>query len=271
MDKLNKSLLDRFYDSAHGYLEVTDVDVKRLREDRSEIRLGDEVAFVATASFRLTQRGVAQLKGWADKLDMQGIDLAVGDELFVIGNDAELRSDKLPIDEDSVTQWLADHYSFTFLLNGSSGAPFRPVGRVRVVVDTDEDGGTELGNAAGAGARSHTRELAIPWIQKLNTATVKDDYIDVDVRIVRHDQQPHPVPVLPETWQFSESYVEIGKSQVIANLVLESSPEVAARLHGKTLRVPLEGGGDDLRFTIKFTERSNAEAQQRPAPNKSTK
>ena len=70
-------------------LDVCDVDVQRLRDDRSEIMTGDEVAFVAVAKFRIPlDAGALAAPFWNS--------LGPGDEVFWIGNDAELRIRQVP-------------------------------------------------------------------------------------------------------------------------------------------------------------------------------
>ena len=120
--KLTYEVLDDLIEHHEVHLEVANVDVKRLRDDRSEIVGGQDIAFVATATFRATSNTANILKQHIGTGD-----IAVGDALFVIGADAEVRSEVLEIDEDSIALWLDDHYTFTFTLNGLD--------------DTDPDGG----------------------------------------------------------------------------------------------------------------------------------
>jgi hypothetical protein len=169
--KLNYDILEEIRNQhAQIHLEVTNVDVKRLRDDRSEIFGGQDIAFVATASFRATPDGIAVLRDYTGHDD-----LGVGDELFVIGPDAELRSETLPIDEDSVALWVDDHYTFTFTLNGvddGPSGPFQDLGAITIETESPAD---------------HEPKLALPWLKKLNTGVFKDGYIDVDVRIAEND------------------------------------------------------------------------------------
>jgi hypothetical protein len=179
MQRLNYSLLEELTTQPTPVgenllaLEVTNVDVKRLRDDRSEITGGQDIAFVATATFRATSDGIGALRKYTGAGN-----LAVGDELFVIGSDAELRSDTLPIDEDSVSLWINDHYTFTFTLNGEADTgdgPFQDLGAVAIVTDSPSDADDKL---------------ALPWLRKLNTGAFKDGFIDVDVRIAEKDTEP---------------------------------------------------------------------------------
>jgi len=60
--KLNYDILEELRKSTQGIqLEITNVDVKRLRDDRSEIFGGQDIAFVATAAFRATPDGIGVL------------------------------------------------------------------------------------------------------------------------------------------------------------------------------------------------------------------
>jgi hypothetical protein len=143
-------------------LEVADVDVRRLRDDPSEILSGDEIAFVAVAKFRITADALSTspFKDLADQLD-----LAAGDDLFYIDRDAEIRSEKVQLVEDDVVFWLNANYGFTFTLNGTGSPAFQPLGSTRLKTLPK--------------ATSKT----LPWLTKLNTVVVKDDYVDVDVKI----------------------------------------------------------------------------------------
>jgi hypothetical protein len=189
MDKLNYTLLDRLLDTPEGVgLEVTDIDVKRLRDDRSEIEFGQDIAFVATGSFRLTHAG-RDILGRIQAFN----DVAVGTELFAIGPDAELRSQAIAIDEDSVALWLADRYGFKFTLNGKDSDLFHEVGQVR------------LRTKVPGPHHEPDAPVALPWIRKLNTAVVKDDYIDVDVVIDEPDTGPPvPPPSTTQRWSLAD-------------------------------------------------------------------
>jgi hypothetical protein len=239
-------------------LEVTDVDVSRLRDDRSEIQIGDEVAFVAAATFRLTVEGAGSLQAMAIA---DAATLVVGGELLVIGPDGELTSDVLPIDEDSVSLWLAEHYSFTFLLNGADNGPFVPINRIRVK----------------PGSSPHNKpKLELPWLRKLNTALVKDDYIDVDVRI--DDSDPSTNRPGPAAWRSAIAFKpsDMNRSVVIASLVLDGSDAAIAKLGGKTIHVPLDGCSnlaDDVRLAITFEHKDSVSGGEAlpPPPTAKTK
>ncbi|HET7505027.1 MAG TPA: hypothetical protein VFK02_28610 [Kofleriaceae bacterium] len=240
MDKLNYQDLEDVR-TADGmppdWLEVTDVDVKRLRDDRSAIQPGDEVAFVATASFRVTQDAIAKLKETSGQSTSIYDDLIPGDELLVIGPDAELRSEKVAIDEDSVALWIAEHYAFTFLLNGREHAAFDEVGRIRVTTNSPT---------------THKPRLALPWIRTLNTAEIKDDYIDVDVRIGVPPPPPTPKPGVPMTaWKILATG---GDTNLAAQLDIEIPTRSVHRLRGRAFRVPFEGCEDELRFSVSFAD-----------------
>lgn len=228
MEKLNYAMLETLIQKAA--LEITNVDVKRLRDDRSEIQIGEDVAFVATASFRLTPLGATLLH------KLPGSEqIAVGDELLMIGADAELRSETIAIDEDSVALWLAERYTFTFLLNGEARHLFRDVGRVRVNTKSPP---------------SHPTDLALPWLKKLNTASVKDDYIEVDVRIEENELLPPPPPEPePTRWQLAdERSIAFRNGEQVVDLDVDLEVDVEARpLHelvGKKFRLQLKHADD---------------------------
>jgi hypothetical protein len=241
MDKLTYEVLNEIVHASEGAeaIEVVNVDIKRLRDDKSDIQPGDEVAFVATGSFRLAEPGTTVL----DRLRGRGLtDIAVGDELFAIGPDAELRSKKLPLDEDSVALWLAQNYKFTFLLNGDEGA-FGPLGPVRITTPSPA---------------SHDAALVLPWLQKLNTAAVKDDYVDVDIRIdsVAPAALPPPPPapialVLPEVTTSVTSGAQ--RFDVSLAVTAEITAQSAAQLVGATMQLPLKTQHPDGDIVLVFT------------------
>jgi len=231
MEKLDYQVLDDLFKANHLFLEVTNVDVRRLRDDRSEIQLGQEVAFVATAAFRASSSAVKHI---GERLDAR--DLAAGDELLVIGPDAELRSDKLEIDEDSVTLWLKDHYEFTFLLNGQTSEAFRNIGAVRVTTDVP----------AG-----HPQQMSLPWITRLNTAAVKDDYIDVDVQIIELPVTAVSLP--PKELVLINDFVEDGVQtrRLAARLEMHVHPDLIEHVIGQRYFVALDAPGR-LRLAVHF-------------------
>jgi hypothetical protein len=243
MDKLNYDILDTLTKPPNGdnfvlIFEVTNVDVKRLRDDHSEIHAGQEVAFVATASFRITAEGLKRLRDLKSQGDIGS--LAVGDELFVIGPDAELRSDKVEIDEDSVALWIAKHYTFKFLLNGEVRDVFRDVGRVRI---------------ATASPVGHARDMALPWIVKLNTAAVKDDYIDVDVQI-----NPMPLATGPiNTTKLlstpaSSASIDFDQASVHFSIEIDAAHNAYAlpsALVKREFRLPLRSEHGDVQLVIR--------------------
>jgi hypothetical protein len=238
MDKLDASTLyTLFKQPINNYLETTDIDVARLRDDRSEIQLGDEVAFVATVSFRVTSLGASTLASAVQGgLGVLLRDLAKEDVLFSIGADGELVSSNVPLDNDSVAQWIADNYVFGFQLNGARHAAFGPVGRVRLSPDDTKP--------------AHSR--ALPWIQKLNTAAIKEDYIDVDVKL---ELAP------PTTTATAAAYVEyVVPYQIRTNTsaVLPNASMVLrvpiAHLGERAIHIPLDNHPDGARLQILFDD-----------------
>jgi hypothetical protein len=173
--QLTYSLLETL-DQSSDFLQLIDVEVKRLRDDRGEIQLGQDLALVATATFQIAKRPDSPKPSPLKHVSR-------GDALLVIGSDAELRSDRVALDLDGVTRWIHDHYDFTFLLNGSPSSLFSAVGQVRVREEPDE----------GA-------VIALPWLRKLSTSELRTDYINVDVRIDHKPREvkadpPEPIPM----------------------------------------------------------------------------
>ena len=258
MQRLNYSLLEELTTEPTPQgenllvLEVTNVDVKRLRDDRSEIFGGHDIAFVATAAFRATPDGIGALRKYTGAGN-----LAVGDELFVIGSDAELRSETLPIDEDSVSLWINDHYSFTFTLNG--------------VADTDDGPFEDLGPVAiNAAVPVDDRDtLILPWLRKLNTGAFKDGFIDVDVRI--NEKEIVPPDGFTAKWsmqpglavQFLKTSKQNDPEEATFNLVLEvdDTEDSPAELGKDGLRVALVGAPTGVRLALIPTSDPAAAAQ----------
>jgi hypothetical protein len=243
MDKLTYEVLNEIVHASEGAeaIEVVNVDIKRLRDDKSDIQPGDEVAFVATGSFRLADPNTTVL----DRLMGHGLDIAVGDELFAIGPDAELRSKKLPLDEDSVALWLAQNYKFTFLLNGDEGA-FGPLGPVRITTPSPA---------------SHDAVLVLPWLQKLNTAAVKDDYVDVDIRIDSVAPAalppPPPAPIALGLPTITTSVISADRgfnvSLAVTAEITATSAAQLAQLVGATMQLPLKTQHPDGDIVLVFT------------------
>jgi hypothetical protein len=229
MDKLTYEALDHLVAGGQINLDITNVDVKRLRDDRSEIQLGQEVAFVATAAFRINGDGLTALKAAAPKGALSN--LAAGNELLVIGTDAELRSEHCEIDEDSVALWLHDRYKFKFTLNGKHRDDgrdvFTPMGQVHIKTGSPEQ---------------HPHKLALPWLTKLNTAEVKDDYIDVDVRIEESEpdashKQPPPLSVV----EIGELTSQPEDRSTSFQLLVDASAKEATR---ETFRLTSDTGAE---------------------------
>lgn len=254
MDKLDATTLSRWFSNTplSRYLDPTDVDVKRLRDDRSEIQLGDEVAFVATTAFRLTAEAMTALQD--AHIDAEVFrDLGKEDALFSIGADGELVSSSVPLDNDSVSQWIADHYDFQFLLNGAPHAAFGPVGRVRL----SPDDATAV-------------QRTLPWIQKLNTAAIKDDYIDVDVKLALV-----PAPIATSANRFAEydlPYQPInntGADLPKARVVLRVPNALLAT--ACALDVALDDRPDGVRLQILFDHAKPSARSTDPSTSSSNK
>jgi len=107
--------LDTLLEPATTRLDVHSVDVRRLRDDRSPIEVGEEVMFVAAAKFRLEAAGVP------NTVDLEGTDV------LEIRDDADLVS-KLEIEAEEVIQeQLAERFEFLFRLNGEPQTDYKPV------------------------------------------------------------------------------------------------------------------------------------------------
>jgi len=265
------------------YLEMVNVDVRRLHDERAEVQYGDEVALVASFSARLTAEGWKRLK------KLEGCkNLAVGDELLVVGTDAELRSKVIELDSEGVTRWISDHYDFTFLLNGREHGSFREVVRTPAPVDNPTGSGPASGTTGvarppvnpgtgGLGTGAHSaarlapandttavvattrqigltrypvardvihdggRDFGLPWLRRLNTATVNDDLIDVDVRITEQ------IPATTTTSQRSRllainSQVQLDfddNSRLTGRFELYGDYDENELLDGDVFRLPL--------------------------------
>jgi hypothetical protein len=250
MARLTYQVLDDLFTTHNLYFEVTNVDVRRLRDDRSEIQLGQDIAFVATAAFRAS---ATLTKVLAERLAANH--LAAGDELLVIGPDAELRSDKLELDEDSVALWLKDHFEFTFLLNGVKTDAFRSLGEIRVATPVS------------TGRQS---QLVLPWIRLLNTAAVKDDYIDVDVQITppaAANTTPEPADLV-----LKANFDDGSEGRALdAWLELRVHPELVGKLGDKTYHLDL-GAPGHLQLAVRFghppssQDAHGADGSQTPKP-----
>jgi len=245
-------------------LEVCDVDVQRLRDDRSEIMSGDEVAFVAVAKFRIppSYQG-APFSGL-------GVDLGAGDELFFIGNDAELRSDKFQMDEDGVIEWIRQQFAFTFTLNGSASSGFQPVGRTMVAPDSASDS-PPAGALVAPGARP--ARMALPWLTKLNTVVVKDDYIDVDVKIAK-PLPHHPGHITQRNTLWLDVPVSFGKPNALPGKAdLHVEIDDLEKLPEQVYSIPLvsEDGGSHLRLKLRFSAQAEkAEPAHRQSHDSTT-
>jgi hypothetical protein len=233
-------------------LDVCDVDVQRLRDDRSEIMLGDEVAFVAVAKFRIPLgAGSLNVPLWDN--------LGPGDEVFWIGNDAELRSDKFQLDEDGVIDWIRQTFSFTFTLNGETSTAFQPVGRTSVAPATAPavpDGTVTPGPKSA--------RIALPWLTKLNTVLVKDDYIDVDVKIGTPSSPTPPVSKQNSLW-FSAQGMFGPPSGQAAPVELQLEIDDLEKLPADVYSIPLvsEETGARLRMNLRFSQPADQESASR--------
>jgi len=107
--------LDELLEPAATRLDVHSVDVRRLRDDRSPIEVGEEVMFVAAAKFRLETVGVD------GTVDLEGTDV------LEIRDDADLVS-KLEIEaEEAIQEQLEERFRFVFRLNGEPQTDYQPI------------------------------------------------------------------------------------------------------------------------------------------------
>jgi hypothetical protein len=139
-------------------LDIHTVDVKRLRDDRSPIVAGEEIMFVAVAKFRLM----------CTEVNLAPSDVAAGDDVLAIGDDADLVS-RLPIaTEADVAAEIARRYTFKFSVNG------QPI-------------------------EGHAVADEPPWILRLDTSVYATEYIKVEVDVednVPEVAEPPPPPPL---------------------------------------------------------------------------
>jgi hypothetical protein len=286
------------------YLEMVNVDVRRLHDDRAEIQYGDEIALVASFSARLTPEGWKRLK------KLEGCkNLAVGDELLVVGTDAEIRSKVIELDNEGVTRWIADHYDFTFLLNGREHSSFREVVRSPAPIDNPPASGATgvaplpvnprnggLGTGAHGLARlapatdttavaTTTRQLGLtrypvgrdvihdggrdfglPWLRRLNTSAIHDDLIDVDVRIT--EQIPAATTTSKSRLLAINSQLQLefdDGSQLTGRIELYGDYEKNDLLISEVYRLPLVSDrGHDAE--IVFTVTDPSKLTDDPAP-----
>jgi hypothetical protein len=107
--------LDELLEPPATRLDVHSVDVRRLRDDRSPIEVGEEVMFVAAAKFRLETAGIE------GTVDLEGTDV------LEIRDDADLVSKLEVASEEVVQQQLQERFRFVFRLNGEPQTHYKPV------------------------------------------------------------------------------------------------------------------------------------------------
>ena len=107
--------LDELIEPPETRLDVHSVDVRRLRDDRSPIEVGEEVMFVAAAKFRLEAAGIE------GTVDLEGTDV------LEIRDDADLVSKLEIASEEVVQQQLQERFRFVFRLNGEPQTHYKPV------------------------------------------------------------------------------------------------------------------------------------------------
>ncbi|TMQ06525.1 MAG: hypothetical protein E6J91_37700 [Deltaproteobacteria bacterium] len=236
MMKLDYDVLDRLVATTGQSLEVTDIDVKRLREDRSEILAGEDIAFVATAAFRLTRSGLAWLRGESSE------EIAAGEQLFTIGADAEIHAGRIPIEPGSIASWIHDHYRFRFLLDGSKSGAFRPLGSGRPTRHPDEP----------------ARHL--PWLRLLDAAAVEGDYIDVDVDIDPKQSRPLPDPC---TMAWGVDLASFEAAPAACTVQVLATPERVRQLIEQQTPLRLHAS-DGVIVQLAFTERTAIDEPSAP-------
>lgn len=138
------------------FLEVSDIEVRRLHDDNSEIVAGQEVAFVATFKLRLAQQSSSLAIG-----------VGKGDALLEMSSAGEPQSEQLELSsldqQEMLPQWLAANYDFLWTVNGAR---------------------------VPAAERRHARwqggdrsALDVPWLLVLDTAPLDREYVDVRIDI----------------------------------------------------------------------------------------
>lgn len=169
MDKNFRDALDEEIQT--GDFEVSDIEVKRLHDDSSEIIAGQQVAFVATFKLRIKNRS----SSLAMSLGMQK-----GDVLLELSSSTELQSEwpvlSTPERKAAWQQWLAANYDFRWSVNGES-------------VRTGESGQRRP-------PRTGAPLLDRPWLLVLETVALDSGYVDVRVDIPPRAAPPKP-PLKP--------------------------------------------------------------------------
>jgi hypothetical protein len=233
MTRLNYDILQEFAGSDRQ-LELVDLDAARLRDDVSEIHAGDEVAFVATGKLRLSKEGLTAARQKANQPSSPLEDWKTilknwthTDVLVEIGSDAEIESD-IPMEIDGVKKWLAEHFSFNFLLDGEASTNFRPIRR---------------------------GDASMPWVATLDTGVVRGELFDVSVE-VDAAAPPAPPPALPPGVERKELVVIANLPVTLDDAVLDlkiavEGPYASAKeLQGKTFWLPLEPAHQDVRLVV---------------------
>jgi hypothetical protein len=133
-----------------GILDVADAKVARLKGGSGEVVQGDTVPLVATAYF--------QYKG-TNPTTWGNLTVTPGETLFYIDDSGEVRSHKLPIDQDVVTTFLDAHYNFDFSIKTAMGRPLSGV------------------------PDSILQTTSRKWVRVLDTAGVQSDLLEIDIRV----------------------------------------------------------------------------------------
>ena len=149
-------------------------------------------------------------------------------------------------------------YTFRFTLNGeTSTTAFQPVGRTSVAPVPAPPG------AVTPSPRS--ARIALPWLTKLNTVMVKDDYIDVDVKIAPPSPPKPPVPSRETLWfllpgMFGDPNGQTAQVELHLEIDdLEKLPDT------DVYSIPLvsEESGARLRMNLRFSQPADQESAAR--------
>lgn len=155
-------LLDALKDATLD-IESYGIDVKRLLDEKGPINAGDEAMFVATASFRVRRDGEATLPRY----------LGRGDKIFEIRSDGEWVSPLEELDvieggtsetgtpaRDELEEFIHQTWNFQFFVNGREWTQHHP------------------GDP--------------PWVIRVDTSLLADDYLRVEVDIERREVVTEP-------------------------------------------------------------------------------
>jgi hypothetical protein len=230
-------------DQGH-HLEVVRRDVTRLGNTSSEIQLGQTVPFVATADFVLTD---------ASNRCLRIANCAAGTTLMTIDSSGVVRCPLpgIPFDSRAAARWIAHHYDFKFHVRGLERSPFRPYSR-DPVFEADQ------------------HATIVPWIQEINTSSVRGDAIEIDFDVRPRLPPPGAAPRKPLLAKTKLPVVFDHGAGVKLELAVEGNYDSAQKLVGGTYWITLHSDDQpDLKLEVKVTsvEELPRKVPSEPAPS----